>query len=87
MGATPLEPGATVPPGTRVGITWSGCYGDRSAVPAVVGLTFAAARHALHARRAHLGLLLGGRGHHDDDDHDLDDVTTSGSSTTTTLPP
>ena len=49
VGATPLRPGATVPPGTRVGITWSGCYGDRSAVPAVVGLTFAAARHALHA--------------------------------------
>ena len=49
VGAIPLRPGATVPPGTRVGITWSGCYGDRSAVPAVVGLTFAAARHALHA--------------------------------------
>ena len=33
VGATPLKPGATVPPGTRVGITWSGCYGDRSVVP------------------------------------------------------
>ena len=49
VGATPLSPGATVPPDTRVGITWSGCYGDHSAVPAVVGLTFATARHALHA--------------------------------------
>ena len=49
VGAIPLSPGATVPPGTRVGITWSGCYGDSSTVPAVVGLTFAAARHALHA--------------------------------------
>jgi len=48
VGATPVSPGATVPPGTRVGITWSGCYGDRSTVPAVVGLTFGAARHALH---------------------------------------
>jgi beta-lactam-binding protein with PASTA domain len=49
VGAVPLHPGAAVPPGTRVGITWSGCYGDASAVPAVVGLTFPAARHALHA--------------------------------------
>jgi len=48
VGATPVSPGATVPPGTRVGITWSGCYGDRSTVPAVVGLTFGAARHTLH---------------------------------------
>lgn len=48
VGAVPLQPGAVVPPGTRVGITWSGCYGDASAVPAVVGQTFAAARHALH---------------------------------------
>jgi len=48
LGAVPLSPGADVPPGTRVGITWSACYGNGSAVPAVVGLTFAAARHALH---------------------------------------
>ena len=45
----PLAPGAVVAPGTRVGITWSGCYGDASAVPAVVGLTFASAKDALHA--------------------------------------
>jgi beta-lactam-binding protein with PASTA domain len=49
VGAQPLSAGVSVPPGTRVGITWSGCYGNASAVPAVVGLTFAAARHALHA--------------------------------------
>ncbi len=49
LGAVPLMPGATVPPGTRVGITWSGCYGNGSAVPDVIGLTFSAARHALHA--------------------------------------
>ena len=49
VGAVPLPPGAVVPPGTRIGITWSGCYGDTATVPAVVGLTFAAARHALHA--------------------------------------
>ena len=28
VGAVPLAPGTVVPPGTRVGITWSGCYGD-----------------------------------------------------------
>jgi beta-lactam-binding protein with PASTA domain len=49
VGAVPLNPGATVPPGTRIGITWSGCYGNGSSVPAVVGLTFTVARHALHA--------------------------------------
>jgi beta-lactam-binding protein with PASTA domain len=49
VGAVPLQPGTVVPSGTRVGITWSGCYGDASAVPTVVGLTLAAARHALHA--------------------------------------
>jgi len=48
-GAVPVSPGAVVPPGTRIGITWSGCYGDTATVPAVFGLTFAAARHALHA--------------------------------------
>ena len=48
-GAVPLSPGTRVPPGTRVGITWTGCYGDSSVVPAVVGLTFPLARHALHA--------------------------------------
>jgi beta-lactam-binding protein with PASTA domain len=49
VGAVPLNPGTAVLPGTRIGITWSGCYGDHSTVPDVLGLTFAAARHALHA--------------------------------------
>ncbi|MFZ0251036.1 MAG: hypothetical protein WAL61_13900 [Acidimicrobiales bacterium] len=49
VGALPLSPGTVVPPGSRVGITWSGCYGDASDVPMVVGLTFAAARQAIHA--------------------------------------
>ena len=73
VGATPLSPGATVPPGTRVGITWSGCYGDRSAVPAVVGLTFATARHALHAVGLAWACYSVGR-----------TTTTTSSSTTTT---
>jgi beta-lactam-binding protein with PASTA domain len=49
VGAMPLSPGATLSPGTRVGINWSGCYGDAADVPAVVGLTFGAARQAVHA--------------------------------------
>lgn len=49
VGALPLSPGTIVPPGSRVGITWSGCYGDASDVPMVVGLTFGAARQAIHA--------------------------------------
>jgi beta-lactam-binding protein with PASTA domain len=47
--AVPLSPGSVVPVGSRIGITWSGCYGDASDVPAVVGLTMGAARHAIHA--------------------------------------
>jgi hypothetical protein len=42
-------PGAVVPPGTRIGIGWSGCFGDAATVPNVVGLTFAMARHDLYA--------------------------------------
>ena len=49
VGAVPLNAGAAVPPGTRVGVTWSGCYGNGSPVPAIVGLTHALARHALMA--------------------------------------
>jgi hypothetical protein len=48
VGAVPLSAGADAPPGTRIGINWSGCYGDASEVPAVVGLPFPAARQALH---------------------------------------
>jgi beta-lactam-binding protein with PASTA domain len=49
VGAVPLSPGATVTTGTLVGVTWSGCFGDTATVPAVTGLTFAAAKRALHA--------------------------------------
>ncbi len=45
----PLSPGAAVATGTPIGVTWSGCFGDSATVPAVTGLTFAAAKHALHA--------------------------------------
>ena len=49
VGATPLSPGAGVPTGTLIGINWSGCFGDASAVPALVGLPFPAARRAILA--------------------------------------
>jgi beta-lactam-binding protein with PASTA domain len=49
VGAVPLSPGAAVPPGTRVGLTWSGCFGVTVTVPSVTGLTLGAAKHALHA--------------------------------------
>jgi len=49
VGAVPVSPGVAVSPGTRVGINWSGCFGDAVDVPAVVGLTFGAARQAIHA--------------------------------------
>ena len=49
VGAVPLSPGATVTTGTPIGVTWSGCFGDTATVPPVTGLTFAAAKHALHA--------------------------------------
>ncbi len=47
VGAVPVSPGADVPSGTRIGITWSGCYGTETIVPVVVGLTYSAGRHAL----------------------------------------
>ena len=49
VGATPLSPARASQPGTLIGINWSGCFGDASAVPAVVGLPFPAARRAIHA--------------------------------------
>ncbi len=47
VGAVPVGPGSRVPPGTRIAITWSGCYGDTVVVPDVVGLSFAVARDAI----------------------------------------
>jgi beta-lactam-binding protein with PASTA domain len=49
VGIVPLSPGTQVAPGTRVGITWSGCFGGSTTAPGVVGLTFGAAVHTLHA--------------------------------------
>jgi beta-lactam-binding protein with PASTA domain len=47
VGAVPVSPGATVPAGTGIGIVWSGCYGNGSVVPAVIGMKFEEARHAI----------------------------------------
>ena len=78
VGAVPLDPGATVPPETRVGVTWSGCYGNGSPVPAVVGLTHALARRRAPRGRARVVLLLGRPADNDhdvhDDDHDHHDL-------------
>jgi hypothetical protein len=48
VGAQPLVPGTLLPKGSRVGISWSGCYPAGTTVPAVTGQTFAAAVHLLH---------------------------------------
>jgi beta-lactam-binding protein with PASTA domain len=47
VGAVALNPGTHLPAGTAIGITWSGCYGNGSVVPLVVGVGFPVARHAL----------------------------------------
>ena len=75
-GATPLKPGDTAPPHTRVGLTWSGCYGDQSVVPNVVGLTFAAARHALRSVGLAWACFSSGVA-----------ITTTSTTTSTTSPP
>jgi beta-lactam-binding protein with PASTA domain len=74
VGAVPLNPGTTVPKGTRVGITWSGCYGSGSVVPDVVGQTFPQARHSLHAAGLTWACFSTGA------------TTTSTTTTTTSLP-
>ena len=76
VGAVPLNPGATVATGTPIGVTWSGCFGDTATVPAVTGLTFAAAKHALHA----VGLTWACYS------VDVPTTTTSGASTTSHPP-
>ena len=48
VGAQPLPPGTLLPKGSRVGITWSGCYPAGTTVPLVTGHTFAGAVHLLH---------------------------------------
>ena len=48
VGAHPLLPGTLLAKGSRVGITWSGCYPAGTSVPRVTGQTFAGAVHLLH---------------------------------------
>lgn len=48
VGDVPLSPGTQVAPGTRVGITWSGCYGGSTTAPGVIGFPFSVAVHTLH---------------------------------------
>lgn len=46
-GAVPLVPGTPRPKGSKVGITWSGCFPGGSVVPQVTGLAFLAAAKLL----------------------------------------
>lgn len=48
VGAQPLLPGTLLQKGSRVGVTWSGCYPAGTTVPLVTGHTFASAVHLLH---------------------------------------
>jgi beta-lactam-binding protein with PASTA domain len=48
VGALPLPPGTPLPARTPIAITWSGCFGNGSVVPDVVGMTFATATRTLH---------------------------------------
>ena len=88
VGATPLSPGADAPAGAPIGIIWSGCFGDASDVPAVVGLTFPAGAPGHPWRGADVGLFLGRQGHDHDDDDDpaRDDHHVHGAPTTTEAP-
>ncbi len=86
-GLLPLNPGADVPAGTRVGITWSGCDGDASDVPAVVGLALAAARHALHPAGLTWACYSVGKPATTTGEASVTTTTTSGSSTTASVAP
>ncbi len=48
VGAVPLVAGTSLPKGSWVGITWSGCYPNGSVVPEITGLSFNAAVGLLH---------------------------------------
>jgi beta-lactam-binding protein with PASTA domain len=48
LGAVPLVAGTSLPKGSWVGITWSGCYPNGSVVPEITGLSFNAAVGLLH---------------------------------------
>jgi beta-lactam-binding protein with PASTA domain len=87
VGAVPLQPGVAVSPGTRIGINWSGCYGDASDVPAVVGLSFPAARQAIHAAGLVWACFSVGEAPTTTTTHAPKTRSTSEASTTTTLAP
>jgi beta-lactam-binding protein with PASTA domain len=76
VGALPLAPGTQLPHGTRVAITWSGCFGDSTTVPAVVGETFGTARRALTAAGLKWACYSVGRA-----------TTTTTTTTSTSVPP
>jgi beta-lactam-binding protein with PASTA domain len=87
VGAIPLNPGTEAPAGARIGINWSGCYGDASEVPAVVGLPFAAARQAIHGVGLTWACFSVGRAATTTTTHAPKTTSTSDASTTTTNPP
>jgi hypothetical protein len=79
LGATPLTPGSDATLGAQIGINWSGCYGDASDVPSVVGLSLRAARRAIHAVGLNWACFSVGKS--------APTTGTSDSSTTTTTTP
>jgi hypothetical protein len=81
VGATPLLPGTIRPKGSTVAITWSDCYPNGTAVPAVVGLKFLQATHDLHV----VGLTWSCFSV--DSDTATTATTTTSTTTTTTAPP
>jgi hypothetical protein len=89
VGATPLSPGTDAPPGALIGINWSGCYGDASEVPAVVGLPFPAARQAIHGVGLTWACYSVGKAATTTTTHapNTTSTSTSDASTTTTKPP
>jgi hypothetical protein len=86
VGAVPLSAGADAPPGTRVGINWSGCYGDAAEVPAVVGLTLPAARQAIHGAGLAWACYSIGEPPTTTTTHAPRTTSTTGAPTTTTAP-
>jgi beta-lactam-binding protein with PASTA domain len=87
VGAVPLSAGAELPAGTRIGINWSGCYGDASEVPAVVGLPFPAARQAIHGVGLTWACFSVGQAAATTTTHVPKSTSTSDASTTTTKAP
>jgi hypothetical protein len=87
VGAVPVIAGAAVPPGSRIGINWSGCYGDASEAPAVVGLPFAAARQAIHGVGLTWACFSVGQAAATTTTHAPKTTSTSDASTTTTRAP